>query len=251
MSEIVTIDHEPEEETSNTRVVPWAALMPQNFTEALELATRLAKSNLVPNSFRGQPGDIMVAVQWGAEIGLRPLQSLNSIAVINGRPGIFGDAAMALVWASGLCLSYDDCIEGQSDDPMTWVGVARSWRSGTPIPIERRFSMTDARRASLWNKKGPWTEYPRRMLVLRARGFLLRDLYPDVLRGTITAEELRDNPLIQLNVKRYPIESLEERFNQPLGLQQTDASPNSLTKNPPPASTPATVTRPSPLKIGG
>lgn len=212
------------------RPVPWQALMPRNFQEALEFAERLAISSLVPNSFRGKPGDIMIAVQWGAEIGLRPLQSLNSIAVINGRPGIFGDAALALVWASGLCLSYDDAIEGNPEDQNTWVGVAQSWRVGTPSPISRRFSVIDAKQANLWGKPGPWQEYKRRMLVWRARGFLLRDLYPDVLRGTITVEELRDFPLSQLKVKPYPVEELEARYN---GLVQTDASPQSLTIYPP------------------
>jgi hypothetical protein len=247
---------DPEPEPSAQRqLVPWAALMPQNFSEAREFADMLAKSSLVPPAYRGKAGDIMVAIQWGAEIGLRPLQSLNSVAIINGRPGIFGDAAIALVWASKLCLFYDDCAEGDPDNPMSWVGVSKSWRHGTPAPIERRFSTTDARRALLWGKKGPWQEYPRRMLILRARGFLLRDLYPDVLRGTTTVEELRDIPLNQLHTPRYPVELLEERFNQTHGLQQTDASPKSLT-NSPVQRTQATTesistSRPPPLKLGG
>lgn len=251
MPESQFLEHEPEPNTEapKTQLVPWAALMPQTFSEALELADRLAKSNLVPNSFRGKPGDIIVAIQWGAEIGLRPLQSLNSVAIINGRPGIFGDAALALVWASGLCLSYDDCIEGNPDDPMAWVGVARSWRNGTPTPIERRFSTTDARRANLWGKAGPWKEYPRRMLPLRARGFLLRDLYPDVLRGTITVEELHDFPLKQLNIPRYPVG--EEQFNKAMALHQTDSSPSSLSAsgNSPSQAPQVTTSRPAPLKI--
>lgn len=216
---------EQEESPPSSRPVPWQALMPRNFTEALEFAKSLSVSNLIPNSFKNRPGDIMIAIQWGAEIGLRPLQSLNSVAVINGRPGIFGDAAIALVWASGLCLSYDEAIEGDPQSPDTWVGVAQSWRANTPSPISRRFSVTDAKQAKLWGKPGPWQEYPRRMLPIRARGFLLRDLYPDVLRGTITAEELRDFPLSQLNVKPYPVEELEARFNKSgaAPLVQTDS----------------------------
>jgi len=50
----------------------------------------------------------------------------------------------------------------------------------------------DAKRAGLWAKQGPWTAYPKRMMQMRARGFALRDAFPDVLKGMITAEEAQD-----------------------------------------------------------
>jgi hypothetical protein len=57
-----------------------------------------------------------------------------------------------------------------------------------------QFSVTDAKKAQLWGKGGPWSQYARRMLQMRARGFALRDAFPDVLRGLITAEEAQDYP---------------------------------------------------------
>ncbi len=41
-------------------------------------------------------------------------------------------------------------------------------------------------------KQGPWTQYPERMLKLRARGFTLRDAFPDVLKGIKAREEVED-----------------------------------------------------------
>ncbi len=52
----------------------------------------------------------------------------------------------------------------------------------------------DAKRAGLWGKGGPWTAYPKRMLQMRARGFALRDAFPDVLKGMISVEEAQDYP---------------------------------------------------------
>jgi hypothetical protein len=52
--------------------------------------------------------------------------------------------------------------------------------------------VAEAKKAGLWGKQGPWTQYPRRMLQMRARGFALRDAFPDVLRGLVTAEEAAD-----------------------------------------------------------
>lgn len=76
---------------------------PQSLNEAMEFANMLANSNLVPKAYQQKPGDIMVACQWGAEIGLKPLQSLQNIAVINNIPAVWGDALVALVRGSGLC----------------------------------------------------------------------------------------------------------------------------------------------------
>jgi hypothetical protein len=64
-------------------------------------------------------------------------------------------------------------------------------RRGQP-PERRTFSVADAKRAKLWFKAGPWTTYPDRMLQMRARGFAIRDVFPDALRGVITAEEAVD-----------------------------------------------------------
>ncbi|MFZ8927531.1 MAG: hypothetical protein ACO3CU_12320, partial [Candidatus Nanopelagicales bacterium] len=46
----------------------------------------------------------VVEVRVGREIGLGTLQALQSIAVINGRPSVWGDAMLALVRGSGLCV---------------------------------------------------------------------------------------------------------------------------------------------------
>jgi hypothetical protein len=54
--------------------------------------------------------------------------------------------------------------------------------------------MGDAKAAKLWGKAGPWTDYPKRMMKFRARGFLLRDQFGDILKGLRTAEEARDMP---------------------------------------------------------
>ena len=54
--------------------------------------------------------------------------------------------------------------------------------------------MEDAKRAGLYGKQGPWQQYPKRMLQMRARAWALRDVFPDVLRGVHVAEEAQDLP---------------------------------------------------------
>lgn len=138
----------------------------------------------MPKDFKGKPANCLIAMQWGAELGLKPLQSLQNLAVINGRPALWGDAVIALVLASPLCEYVTEEDDGET-------AVCRVKRKGAPEQV-RTFSTEDAKRAGLLGKQGPWTQYPKRMRQMRARAFALRDVFPDVLRGMPVAEELQD-----------------------------------------------------------
>lgn len=164
---------------------------PATITEAMEFSKMLADSSMVPRAYQGKPQDIMVCVQWGYEIGLAPMQALQNIAVINGKPSVYGDAAMALVQASPVCEDIQEYFEGEGTPNPVAVCVAK--RKGRK-EVVAKFSVEDAKRAGLWGKQGPWQAYPKRMMQMRARGFALRDAFPDVLKGLITAEEAQDYP---------------------------------------------------------
>jgi len=174
-----------------TQLINRQGFAPATITEAMEFSKMLADSSMVPRAYQGKPQDIMVCVQWGYEIGLQPMQALQNIAVINGKPSVYGDAAMALVQASPVCEGVEEYMEGEGTANPVAVCVAN--RKGRK-PVTARFSVEDAKRAGLWGKQGPWQAYPKRMLAMRARGFALRDAFPDVLKGLITAEEAQDFP---------------------------------------------------------
>jgi hypothetical protein len=161
----------------------------ESFEQLWRFATCIAKSPFAPKGME-TPEAIVPAIQLGLEIGLSPMAALQNVAVINGRPGIYGDAALALVRASGLCESYTQKTEGAGD---TLAAVVTSKREGHE-PLTHRFSVADAKKAGLWGKSGPWSQYPERMLLFRARGFNLRDNFGDVLKGLRTTEELSDIP---------------------------------------------------------
>lgn len=170
---------------------------PQTMTEAIEFSNMLSRSQMVPKNYQNKPEDVLVAVQWGYEIGLAPLQALQNISVINGKPSVYGDAAMALVQASPVCEDVQETIEGDgTSNPVAICKVKRRGRS----EVISKYSVEDAKRAGLWGKQGPWSQYPKRMLQMRARGFALRDAFPDVLKGLITAEEAQDMPVEEKDI---------------------------------------------------
>lgn len=162
------------------------SLAPRNLSEAMEFAKIISSSDMVPKDYIGKPGNVLVAVQTGAELGLKPMQSLQGISVINGRPGVWGDAMWALILSHP---EYEDSIEEKTDTQCT-VTLKRRNKSAVVVT----FSMDDAKKAGLAGKQGPWQTAPKRMLQMRARAFAARDLFADALKGIKSIEELRDYP---------------------------------------------------------
>lgn len=192
---------------SNALTAHSPVLQPTTFQELVSFAKMASSSDLMPKDYRGKPENIMIAVQMGSELGLAPMQAIQNIAVINGRPSIWGDAMLALVRGSGLCGSVKEFFEGEGDNFQA-VCVARR-KDGDEVRGE--FSVADAKKASLWSKQGPWQQYPRRMLQMRARGFALRDAFPDVLRGLISADEAADIPTETIDITPRQEQAIEPR----------------------------------------
>jgi hypothetical protein len=198
------------------------ALQPQNLTEAMQLADMLSKSGMVPKQYTGNPQSTLVAMMMGSELGLNPIQSLQNIAVINGKPSIYADALLALVQNHPKFGGHEE-----SFDEKTMTAACTVWRKGDKNPHTVTFSQADAQQAGLWGKSGPWQQYPKRMLMWRARGYALRDKFADALGGLITAEEARDIPEQDMGVaqrseqpkeqarpqlEQYPEESFSQNF---------------------------------------
>ncbi len=159
-------------------------------------ARAIMDSGMAPRGF-DSPQKILVAVQMGMELGLSPMASLNSIAVINNRPTLYGDALPALCNGSGKVEDYKDEIIGADESFGYRVTIKRRDRAE---PVVRTFTVAMAKKAGLWGKTGPWTQYPERMLLMRARTFAYRDSFPESLRGIPTYEESRDHPQAEKNV---------------------------------------------------
>lgn len=189
-------------QTLPARVPVRLGVAPTNLDEGWRLAQFIATSELVPKGYRGRPADVLVAIQYGMEVGLPPMAALHSIYVTNGRPSLWGDGFLAVIMAAPHYRDHDEyyMVDGErrefllgpdleKDDT---TAVTTFWRRDSERPRTATFSIAKAKKAGLWKKLGPWQEYPDRMLKMRARSFAGHDAFPDVLRGIRSAEEVRD-----------------------------------------------------------
>ena len=173
---------------------------------SMETAWRLAKLRSVAKTVQpDSPEALTICILYGQEVGLTPLMAMEKIALINGRPTIWGDGALALVMTNPLFEDIEEHIEGTGDERVAYCTVMRRGQS----PKTSTFSVSDAKRAGLWDERptvgrtnrttgakfevkndAPWHKYANRMLQMRARGFRLHDSFPDVLGGMYLREEL-------------------------------------------------------------
>ena len=178
--------------------------LPETFKQAWYMAEIYSKSGMVPKAYTGNPSAIIVAAQLGAQLGLDSLTSLQSIAVVNGMPTVWGDAQKALVMQSGTLEFFVEYYTGKFPEK-TFMSICIAKRKGTGQDYDPKielddlrkmglfvntFSIEDAMTAGLWKKSGTWSTNPKRMLKMRARAFTLRDGWPDVLKGLHSTEEM-------------------------------------------------------------
>jgi|11_taG_2_1085331.scaffolds.fasta_scaffold25841_3 hypothetical protein len=169
------------------------ALLPQNLDEAIKFAEFYSRSGMIPADYQGKPANVLVAINWGLEVGISPLSALKYISLVNGRPAIWGDGLLAICQNHPQYLGIEETSEGEGQDYKATCVVKRENKNGDINETIQIYSYAKAQRAGLLTRQ-TWKQYPERMMQLRARGFALRDAFADAVAGIITAEEAQDMP---------------------------------------------------------
>lgn len=174
-----------------------------------ELVDQLLDSPFVPDAFRPRLdprasteekeharqvalATATAAVLYGGEIGLSPMQSLNNVIVINGRPGLYAETMVALVQAAG----HEIWTEEVSDARAVVCGR----RAGSAHVERAIFTMDRARKAG-YTRNSKYSEDPQSMLYARAASIACRRTAPEVLKGVSAVEEIRDETAEEQPVK--------------------------------------------------
>ncbi|MEH7877009.1 hypothetical protein V7799_04775 [Rhizobium laguerreae] len=193
------------------------AIVPQTFEETFRMARTVVASGLAPAALIGKlTGDdaasaVAVAIMSGAELGLKPMVSLRSFTVINGKPALYGDGLINVVRMSGKVAYLRTGCEERNGK---LIGFCEAKRLDTGEEKRVEFTQDDAIRARLWDERptvrkqvwenkekvwkdgvpndAPWYRFPQRMLAWRAAGYCLRELFGDVLGGIRDEFEVRE-----------------------------------------------------------
>ena len=152
-----------------------------HLTAYLELSGQIARTALVPEALRGRPEEVLAVMMAGNELGIGPMQALQSINIIKGKPALSAELMRALVLSAGHQFIIDSSDES---------AIAKVCRVGWPEWQTVVFNLEDAKRAGLLNNP-TWTKYPRAMLSARVTSEACRLYFPDVIAGmSYTPEEI-------------------------------------------------------------
>lgn len=161
-----------------------------SFEHWFRISKMMASSDMVPKNYKDKPQDVLIAMEMGRQWNLGPLQAIQNIAVINGKPCAYGDLVLAI------CSSHPE-FEDIKEEPIIGKDgkiegyictVKRKGRS----EVKHSFTVEQAKEAGLWGKQGPWKTSSARMLQMRSRSFALRDSFSDAMMGISVKEEVQD-----------------------------------------------------------
>jgi len=205
---------------------------PNLFPHYQKVAETLSKSSVIPTSYKGKPEDIFVAMAMGYQLGFPVEQSLQDIAVINGRPCLWGDGLLSLA------LNHPECQDIKEEpifanENKSIIGFCCTISRKGHAPHSQIFTLQDAEKAGLLKKGGVWNSYPSRMLQMRARSLALRDKFADALRGLRIVEiEEEENSSSAVEGKIIDQSNSQvEKLKSLIKINQQDTQTKSLIEN--------------------
>jgi hypothetical protein len=164
--------------------------------EYMELAEAISKTAMVPSALRNRPAEVLAVVMYGAELGIGPMQAMQQVNFIEGKPSMAPELMRALIRQAGHKLNIKstrtECII-----------VAE--RGDTGEVGETDFTIDDAVNADLCTvdatgkvrarsqqgKALPWEKYTKDLLLARATSRIARMMFSDVVAGmSYTPEEV-------------------------------------------------------------
>jgi len=166
-------------------------LNPAVFNHIWRVATAYSRSMLVPTHFRGKPDDCFVACQLAMRLQVDPFMLMQRMYVVNGKPGMEAQLAIALTNARGV---FRDRIRWKFDgEGMDRQCTAFAHDRVTGELLEQTVTMKVAKAEGWIDKAGSkWKTMPDMMLQYRSASWLVRTACPEVLAGLYTVDELRD-----------------------------------------------------------
>jgi hypothetical protein len=189
-----------------------------DFDSAYRLAKNLAMAMIIPDALRGKPADVLVIVLYGQELGLAPMQAINTIDVVKGRPSLRANLWVALARKAG----HKVRVIEETADSCT-VQVERSDDLGHPTTV--KYTIDQAKAAGLL-ANNVWKNHPAAMLYARAVSTACRRACPEVAMGFVDEFEMAAGEQARPTLAQIAAERADQpaAVAPPVAVEEDDAA---------------------------
>lgn len=163
------------------------------FEAGQRIANMFSQSNLVPSNFKGDIGGCLIALNMANRMGADPLQVMQSLYIVHGKPSFSSAFLIACFNRCGRYSTLRYRMEGEKGTDQ-WSCTAYTTELATGELIEGvTVSIGMAKAEGWYGKSGSkWQTIPELMLRYRAATFLIRSVAPEIALGFQTTEEVID-----------------------------------------------------------
>ena len=161
------------------------------FEQTTRVAMMLAKSTIVPETYRGKPEDCFIAVEMAGRMNTSPLFIMQNLYVVKGKPSWAGQACMAMIMACGKFRNVRHVYTGERGKDNRGCYVEATRISDGEVLRGTEITMQMAKDEG-WMSNSKWRNMPEQMLGYRAASFFARMFCPEAMMGLQTTEEIYD-----------------------------------------------------------
>lgn len=181
--------------------------------QAWRMATALASSSLLPDALRNKASDVLSMILYGQDLGLSPMQAIQGIYVVKGKPQMSAQTWIALTRRAGHRLSVLEHTAEKCTVEIT--------RGDTGEAHAETFTIADAQTAKL-TSNDTWSKYPKRMLLARAVTNCCRFICPEIALGFGTEGEYEEPATSPEQALAHAVDARTERPSEDDNVQDAE-----------------------------
>lgn len=177
----------------------------ENMLQTRAVANFLSRSKFLPQALRGDLNTAVMLCVTCKQMGL-PITALSEVMEVNGKISFWGRTKLAIVMKSPICEYI--MAEEQDDTKCTLVAKRKGW----PKEVKETYTIQMAEKAGLINRSDAWKKHPADMLYWRAVTRVISKVFPDVIQGFASVEDLEDGMDEKVQVVAKPVEADVEKL---------------------------------------
>ncbi|MCL2006283.1 MAG: recombinase RecT [Planctomycetaceae bacterium] len=219
----------------------------------------LAKSTMIPESFRNNPSNCMIALDIALRLQMNPLMIMQNLYIVQGRPSWSGQFLIACINKSGLFKTPLRFKFSGQENTDNYGCVAYAIDKNGELLESTKITIGMAKAEKWWSKKvkvkrdgverieeiSKWQSMPQQMFQYRAAAFFARTYCPEITMGLMTQDEVIDIQVVPTtytstlpSAPETPVTMLEVETTVP-PLPSTPDTPVDVLDEETAASTPA------------